>query len=216
MKAMNLAKIPLSDYPDLIQAIIDGRAKIYFYMVAHGDYRFMSEDGIWGSRNERCEIVHATHILGDLQRRYRGSDLDGISLPDVRDEQGQELCVIHRDEDFAPDHRGRIGHTMVRFPWDCFKVELHEAEAQQVIRYTKPTPVNVLVNDFLNECTEGVRGISEFGVWLREKRDGCYLDDIGKYEWPTKNGRQRKSKSRVKSILSNFKGKKPGTPHPDQ
>jgi hypothetical protein len=121
----------------------------------------------------------------------------------VRDEQGQELHVIHCDEDFAPDHRGRIGHTMVRFPWDCFKVELHEK--QPMVRYTNATPANMLVNEFLNSCPLGPRDIKHFDSWLKKTGRGKYLPDCSRYEWTTKTGTEKISKSRMKSVLSELK-----------
>ena len=204
MKPVNLSKIPLDDYPGLVSDLLDGRVRLYFSMVAHSRFSFLEEGGeIWPSRDGIYEIIHPKQVARELQTRYRGTDQGGISLPDVKDNQGNKLSVIHTDEDFAPDEERRYGITMVRFPWDCFQVEW--IEKQQMIRYSKPIPVNLLVNDFLNENSQGARDIKQFDSWLQETGKGKYLPDCARYEWTTKTGSVKKSKSRVKSVLSELK-----------
>ena len=204
MMPVNLSKIPLDDYPDLVSALLDGRARLYFSMVAHAQFSFLKEDGnILYSRDGIYEITYPNQVARELRARFRGTDQGGISLPTVKDSQGNKLHVIHSDEDFAPDDKGRYGITLVRFPWDCFQVEL--VEKQPMVRYTKATPVNLLVNDFLNENSEGARDIKQFNGWLKNTGRGKYLPDCSRYEWTTETVPEKISKSRLKSVLSELK-----------
>ncbi len=175
MKAVNLSKIALDDYPDLVSALLDGRVRLYFVMVAHARFSFLEQDGhIWNSRDGIYEVIHPKQVARDLQTRYRGTDHGGISLPHIKDDQGNELCVIHSDEDFV-DHEGKQCITLVRFPYDQFQVEWMEP-----FEKTKEprSPAALLVTEYLAVKPTG--NLPGLRTWAADQYGASKINRDGK------------------------------------
>ena len=204
MTTMNLSKIPLSDYPDLVSAILDGQVRLHFSMVAHSEYSFLEEDGsIWHSRNGRYEVVHPSQVAKELQARFRGSDLGGISLPELRDDKGNRLYVIHSDEDFAPDDMGRQGITLVRFPYDQFQIEWLEPSKKTI----EPRgPGGHLVKEYLEKNPSG--GISGLRKWAAEQYGASriQIDESWHLKWVDWQGEEQSVPEKTLSnLLSEYR-----------
>lgn len=167
MTRMNLTEVPREQLPRLVEAIIDKKASIYFYMRAQSKYEFLKDDGeLRRSQTGRYELKNPAHIVDELQRLYRGQGLGGISVPEILDDDRCTFYIIHTGDDgWSPDADGtwRQGVNLVRFPYDQFQVEWNDDDKKT----SRVRDTGYMAQSFLKDHPTG--GKAELLRWLDDR-----------------------------------------------
>jgi hypothetical protein len=203
MTIMNLTEVPREELPRLVEAIIDKKASIYFYMRAHSTYEFLRDDGeLWPSQTGRYELKDPAHIVDELQRLYRGQGLGGISVPEILDKEQRTHYVVRSDDDgrsLNADGTWLQGINLVRFPYDQFQVEWIDDEKKT----SRARDTGYLVKEFLRDHPTG--GKPDLLRWLSARSE---VKEITKdsITWTDPMGRSySKSLKTILNLVSEYR-----------
>ena len=203
MTRQNLTEVPRDQLPRLVEAIIDKKASIYFYMRAHSTYEFLRDDGeLWPSQTGRYELKYPAQIVDELQRLYRGQGLGGISVPEILDDDRCTYCIVHTGDDgwsLNADGSDRQSVNLVRFPYDQFQVEWIDGD-KKTSRVRDP---GYMAQAFLKEHQTG--GKAELLRWLRARDEVQQITEDSVTWIDPAGNRYTKSLKTILNLVSKYR-----------
>lgn len=194
--------------PDDVPDLIDGKVSVFVYVRAHPEKFFQYPNKTpLPSKTSRYRIASSKNFLD----RYNDEMIQGYLIwldpGELEDENGNLFTIQTPNamaELFPEEGRSLVPATL---PMDWFytaPIESDKSEPENLILYKKETPLNLLLNEFLNANYQG--GLPKFVDWLTKEQGGQWLEHSDEYLWGLPDGTEyRKSKSQVKSQLTKLK-----------